>query len=1112
MIKSIWFYHGPGFKLRLTLFSTFSTYLYAMKWQFFLGFSLAGNLCFAQSNGKWNVDAFCEGAVTHEFSVQEGTWMNLDLSPDGKTLVFDLLGDIYTLPVEGGTATPLRQGMAWEVQPRFSPDGKYIAFTSDAGGGDNIWVMTQDGKLARQITKENFRLLNNPQWSPNGPFIVARKHFTGTRSAGAGEMWMYHVQGGEGVALTKRKNDQQDVNEPHFSPDGKYLYYSEDMYPGGYFQYNKDPNREIYVVKRYEFATGQTEVLLSGPGGAVRPTPSHDGKKLAYVKRVRTKTVLFIHDLETGMDQPLYAALDKDQQEAWALFGAYPSFAWSPKDDFIFIWAAGKIQKIHVATGKSEAVPMTVPVSTTLCPTLKVQQPRIENTFQARALRHTITSPDGEKVVTHAAGKLYISEGKSFRPLTSLPDLAFEPAFSPDGKKIAFVTWDDKEGGAIYRLDLHKPGLSPVKLTTERGIYRTPSFSPDGKQLVYVRESGNQHLGTVVGKKHGIYTMRIDGTEVQFVTKEGEFPRFSHGGKRISYQTGGHLFGALEKGWHSVNLNGLDKQTHFTSKYANSFVPSPDEKWLAFTELYKVYLVPFPKTGKTIELSGNMKTLPVAEVSPQAGIALHWSGDSQSLKWTLGPVLYTTHLSHHFQFLQSLVDTLAPSGTPQMDSLKIRLETPVPHTKLALVGARLITMSAAGVIEDGVILIESNRIKAVGTRASMTIPSDFQIIDLKGKTILPGYVDVHAHTGNFRHGLSPNQQWEYLANLAFGVTTTHDPSANTEMVFAQSEAIRAGNMFGPRLFSTGTILYGADGDFKAVIQSEEDALRAVQRNKAFGAFSVKSYNQPRRDQRQQVMVAARKENMLVVPEGGSHFFHNMTMVADGHTGVEHNIPVAPLYQDVLEFWKRTQTGNTPTLIVNYGGVNGEYYWYQHTAVWEDTLLLKFTPREVVDARARHRTMIPQEEYERGHILVSASCKKLHDAGVPIHMGSHGQMQGVGAHWEIWMLVQGGMLPMEALRAATLQGAAYLGLDHEIGSLEPGKLADLQVLHENPLSNIQHTRALQYVMMDGRMYRIPDLKETFTGKFEPAPMFWERTHGHALLPWQELQHGCSCGKH
>ena len=1087
-------------------------YIYPMKWQFVLGLWLSLHLVGAQSSAPKEDSVPCDGATTHRFSVQEGTWMNLDLSPDGKTLVFDLLGDIYSMPVEGGTAKPLRQGMPWEVQPRFSPDGNFIAFTSDAGGGDNIWVMDREGKLARQITKENFRLLNNPHWSPNGPYMVARKHFTGTRSAGAGEMWMYHVQGGEGVALTKRKNDQQDVNEPHFSPDGKYLYYSEDMYPGGFFQYNKDPNREIYVVKRYEFATGQTETLLSGPGGAVRPTPSHDGKSLAYVKRVRTQTVLFIHDLESGEDKPLYTALDKDQQEAWALFGAYPSFAWSPKDDFIFIWAAGKIQKIEVATGKAQAVPMNIEVSTTLCPTLKIQQPVITPSFLARALRHTITSPDGSKTVTHAAGKLYLRENGAFSLLTNLPHLSYEPAFSPDGKKLAFVTWDDEDGGAIYRLDLHKPGLSPVKLSSERGIYRSPSFSPDGKHLVYVRESGNQHLGTAVGKKPGIYLMRIDGSDVQFVTKEGEYPRFSHGGKRISYQTGGHLFGALEKGWHSVNREGLDKQTHFTSKYANSFVPSPDEKWLAFTELYKVYLVPYPKTGKTIDLSGTMKTLPVAEVSPQAGIALHWSGDSQSLKWTLGPVLYTTKLNHHFQFLQSYVDTLPPSGTPEMDSLKITLETPVPQTKIAFVGARLLTMASQSVIEDGVLLIQGNRIQAVGKRNSLTIPEGYQIIDVSGKTILPGYIDVHAHTGNFRHGLSPNQQWEYLANLAFGVTTTHDPSANTEMVFAQSEAIRAGRMFGPRLFSTGTILYGADGDFKAVIQSQEDALRAVQRNKAFGAFSVKSYNQPRREQRQQVMEAARKENMLVVPEGGSHFFHNMSMVADGHTGIEHNIPVAPLYQDVLEFWKRTQTGNTPTLIVNYGGVNGEYFWYQNTEVWKDTLLLKFTPREVVDARARHRTMIPQEEYERGHILVSQSCKKLQDAGVPIHMGSHGQMQGVGAHWEIWMLVQGGMTPYEALKAATIQGAAYLGLDHELGSLEPGKLADLQILDQNPLTDIQHTRALHRVMLDGRLYRIPDLKEEITGTFSPARMFWERTHGHALLPWQELQHGCSCGKH
>ena len=334
---------------------------------------------------------------------------------------------------------------------------------------------------------------------------------------------------------------------------------------------------------------------------------------------------------------------------------------------------------------------------------------------------------------------------------------------------------------------------------------------------------------------------------------------------------------------------------------------------------------------------------------------------------------------------------------------------------------------------------------------------------------MPGLVDVHAHQGTFRYGLSPQKHWPYWASLAYGITTTHDPSSNSEMIFGNSEMIRAGEMIGPRVYSTGTILYGADGDFKAVVNSIDDARSHLRRTKAFGAFSVKSYNQPRREQRQQVMQAARELNMHVVPEGGSHFYHNMSMVLDGHHGVEHNIPVAPLYNDVLSVWKETITHNTPTLIVSYGSVSGEYYWYQKTNVWEKDRLLRFTPRSIIDSRARHRTMIPDEEYENGHILVSKSLKKLTDQGVKINLGSHGQIQGIGAHWELWMLAQGDMTNEECLRAATMNGAEYIGMGDQIGSIEKGKIADLIILDKNPLENIRNTEFIKYTMINGRLF-------------------------------------------
>ena len=1062
---------------------------------------------------KWEVNNPLFPTKEVSFTTDEGTWMNLDVSPDGQKIVFDMLGDIYEIPINGGTAKALRTGLAFEVQPRYSPNGKKILFTSDAGGGDNIWVMNADASDAKQITKEKFRLLNNATWMPNNQYVVARKHFTSQRSLGAGEMWMYHISGGEGIQLTKRKNDQQDVNEPCVSPDGRYVYYSEDMYPGGFFQYNKDPNDQIYAIKRYDKEKGKTETVTGGPGGAIRPQLSRDGKKLAFVRRVRTKSVLFIHDLETGQEFPIFDGLSKDQQEAWAIFGVYTGFNWTPDDKAIVIWGKGKLWKVDIASKKAINIPFTVNAKHQLAETVRFENPVFTDDFEVKVIRHARTSPDGKMLVFTAAAYLWktnLPNGKASR-LTKGTDLEFEPAFSPNGNEIVYVTWNDENYGTIQKFHL-KTGKS-TQLSTQKAIYRTPSFSPDGTKIVFQKEGGNSHQGHLYNKKPGIYLMSANGGEAKLVVPNGSNPTFSADGQRIMFQTGGYLFGSLTKAFKSVKLDGTDEKVIFNTKHTNQFVPSPDNKWIAFTELYKVYIAPMPLPGQPIGLSANTKAVPIAQVARDAGINLHWSKESKTLHWTLGNEYFSDELTNRFLFLEGAVDSLPPIDSVGL-KINLQLASDKPKGSLVLEGASLITMEGDEVIKNGVIVVEENRIKAIGIKGEVNIPKNAKVIDVTGKTIMPGIVDAHAHIGNFRYGISPQKQWHYYANLAYGVTTVHDPSSNTEMIFSQAEMVRAGNMIGPRIYSTGTILYGAEGDFKAVINSLEDARSALRRTKAYGAFSVKSYNQPRRNQRQQVIKAARELGILVVPEGGSFFYHNMSMIADGHTGVEHNIPVAPLYKDVISFWSNTKTHNTPTLIVNYGGINGEYYFYQKENIWEKQPLLTFTPRAVIDSRARHRTMIPDEEYENGHILTAKSCKKLQDAGVNINLGAHGQLQGLGAHWELWMFEQGGMTAMQALRAATLNGAIYLGMDKEIGSLKVGKLADLIVLDKNPLDNIRNTDSVVYTMLNGRLYESATMNEIGNYDNKRGKFYFEMEGSGNVFPYSistnsHLMPMCSC---
>ncbi|WP_246048532.1 amidohydrolase family protein [Arenimonas terrae] len=1041
-----------------------------------LALTLSTGASAADPAPKWDVNGAHAKGKTVRFSTDEGTWLDLDLSPDGRQIVFSMLGDLYLLPVEGGQARRLRSGTAWDVQPRFSPDGSEIAFTSDGGGGNNLWRMKADGSGAAAVSKEDFRLLNNPAWTPDGQYLIGRKHFTSGRSLGAGELWMYHRSGGAGLQLTKRKNDQQDQGEPAVSPDGRYVYFSEDMSPGGAFDYNRNVHGLIYAIRRLDRETGELETIVSSAGGAVRPQPSPDGKSLAFVKRVRDKSVLHVLDLASGHVRPVWDGLSHDQQEAWAIFGPYPNFDWTPDSKAVVIWAQGKLWNVDIASGTPSNIPFTAEVSQTVLPALRFTQTLEGDSFAPKMIRDVATSPDGKTLVFHAVGQLWtraLPGGEPRRLTADAANSEYQPSFSPDGRKLLYTVWSDEKMGAIRELDLAS-GQSRA-LTTQPGFYYGPRYSPDGKRVVYARQGGSGLTGSLWSGTRGVFVMPAAGGEPVQVANNGAEPQFSADGQRVFYLTGG----GLEKKLMSVGLNGERPREVFNLKYVDHVSVSPDGRSVAFTELFNGYVAPLPVTGASIELSKDTKAVPVTALGTDMGSYLHWGADSKSLHWMVGDRYHS----------RALGAAKADAGVP----VGLRLPTDRPADSFALVGGRVVTMrdaeAAQEVIEDGVVLVRGERIVAVGRRGDVAIPAGAREIDVAGKTVFPGIVDAHAHGSHFGQGVVPQQNWVYHANLAFGITTMHDPSATTEFVFSQAELVKAGRMVGPRVFSTGTILYGADGDFKATVNSIDDARGHLRRMRANGAFSVKSYNQPRRDQRQQINQAARELGMLVVEEGGSTFQHNLTMIVDGVTGVEHNIPVAPLYRDVMELWRQTDVRNTPTLVVNYGGLNGEYYWYAKDNVWENERLLRFFPKNSLDGRTIRRDAAPEWDYY--HVQVAKAAKKLRDQGTRIQVGGHGQLQGLAPHWEIWSLTQGGFSAWEALRAATIDGADYLGLSKELGSLEAGKRADLVVVDGNPLADIRDSDNTALVMVNGRLFDANTMAE-IGGLNRPAPVFfWQR---------------------
>ncbi len=1040
---------------------------------------------------KWDVAAPPMETRKIAIDVDEGTWMNVDVSPDGRALAFDLLGDIYTMPIAGGAATRIADGLPFEMQPRFSPDGTKIAFTSDRGGGDNLWIMNRDGSDKRQVTTETFRLLNNPDWSPDGQYLIGRKHFTTARSLGTGEIWMYHLGGGEGVALVKKPNEtyQKELGEPVFAPGGGSIYYSHNTTPGDIFIYAQDSNAEVFAIERFDIATGETTRIAGGAGGAVRPAPSPDGKSLAFVKRERGRSKLFLKDLASGAQKKLHDALDQDMQEAWAVHGVYPMIDWTPDSKSVVFWAGGKIRRV-TTDGAASEIPFRVNDDRVVIdpprPAVEVASDRIETSMP----RFASVSPDGRITVFETLGKLYVKSlpnGAPKRLTNSGAGMELFPSFSRDGRRIVYVAWTD-DGLGTLRVASAGGGAGSA-VTQTPGVFRRPRFSPDGRTIVFEKGAGGNLLSDRYAEAPGVYRVSASGGAMTRVFDGGTNPHFGDDTSRVFMTVAEDKLQKLI----SVDLNGEAKRVHATGDLLANYLVSPDGRHVAFNENYFAYVMPMTSGPQEIGAGKSATAVPVVKASAGGASYLNWAGPS-AVSWSLGPTLYSAAVKDVIPTTPAAPDEKEPKKfTPPTTgaSLSIMAAADKPSGSVALVGARIITMAGenGGVIEDGAIVIAGNRIMAVGARDAVEIPDGATIIDAAGKTITPGLIDGHAHGSQADDDIIPEQNWSAIAHLALGVTTIHDPSNAASEIFPAAEMQRAGKILASRLFSTGEIVYGAKapGGF-AEIESYDDALTHIRRLKAQGARSIKNYNQPRREQRQQVVAAAKAENMTVVAEGGSLFTMDMSIVADGNTSLEHNIPQAVLYEDVLSFYAQTKVAYTPTLVVTYGGLAGDPYWRYATDVWTHPILSKHVPPDILQPNSVRRTKAPEGDYVDQSSAREA--KKLSDRGVMVSTGGHGQEEGLATHWEMWSFVRGGMSPLDALKAATVTPATNLGYISDIGTLEAGKLADLVIMSANPLDDIRNSDKIEKVMLNGRLYEAATMNEVTTGARKRAKYYWE----------------------
>ncbi len=769
--------------------------------------------------------------------------------------------------------------------------------------------------------------------------------------------------------------------------------------------------------------------------------------------------------------------------------GVYPNMAWTPDSKSIVFWAGGKIRRVGADGSGTAEIPFHVADTRVV---IDATHPTVDvapASFATKMPRWAEVSPDGKSVVFETLGKLWVKPmaGGAAKRLTNDASEGFElwPSWSRDGKSIVFVGWTDAKLAAIRTVAA--TGGAARDVTAHPGHYARPKFSPDGKTIVFESGQGGGLTSDQWSENPGVYRIAATGGTATRIVSDGADPQFGASNDRV------FIIGS-DKGKRqlfSTDLNGQAKRVHATGDLVNDYRVAPDGQYFAFRQNYEAFVMPLLPGTQDVSTDAKGGPLPVTRVSGEGADFIHWSNGGAQVHWSLGPIVYTALTNALFATAPAGADAPKFAAPKTGVSLSMDATAAKPTGTVALVGARVVTMAdkAGGIIDDGVIVITGDRIVAVGKRGAVTIPAGAKTIDVTGKTIIPGLVDAHAHGPQAEDDLIPQQNWSAIANLAFGTTTIHDPSARPAQIFVAGEMQQAGKLLAPRTFSTGEIVYGAkQPDVYAEINSYEDALAHVRRLKAQGGHSIKNYNQPRREQRQMVVKAAQAEGMEVVPEGGSLYNMDLSLIQDGNSTVEHNVPLAVFYADFVSLWSQTKTNYTPTLVVTYGGPAGDPYWRAHTDVWKHPLLTKHVPPGLLAAQNVRRVLAPEEDYVDG--LSAREAKKLADRGIQVSIGAHGQQAGLGSHWEMWSFARGGWSNIEALAAGTIMPATSLGYAKDLGSLEVGKLADLVVLDADPTIDIRNSDKISRVMLGGRLYDAATMDEVETGTRKRAPYWWQ----------------------
>ena len=1014
---------------------------------------------------------------TIEFTTDEGTWISLDVSRDGKTVLFELLGDLYTVPIEGGGASRLTSGMAFDSQPSYSPNGEHIVFISDRSGSENVWITRTDGSEPVRLSSDRQSQFASPSWTQDGEYVIVTRLGAGNdmwdRSE---EIWMYHISGGNGVQITNNDNSSYAMG-PIASPDGHYLYYAKRSFrPWLEMDYRLASSQ---IVRR-DRTTGAEEVITEAPGSGLTPVLSPDGTQLVYGTRYEAETGLRIRDLATGEDRWLKYPVTRDAQESYAERDFLPGYAFTPDGKEIVLSYGGKIHRVNVKSGETRLVPFMAKVSQDLGPLLNFPARVPQGPVQTHIIQKPSQSPDGRQLAFSALTHLYvmnIADGKPTR-ITSGDTREFQPVWSPDGKWLAYVSWST-QGGHIWKVRSDGRG-TPQQLTQIPGYYRNPVWSPGGERLVVVfgprqaRVERYEDNGNNRGAGDNLVWISAEGGDMNVIvpTRGLTSPHFAAEPDRV------YVYG--DQGLTSMRFDGTNRRSHVnvvgdgwdsTPKRATEVLISPDGRHALALVNEQLYVVSVPRIGgdaPTINVSD--ASVPMHKLTTVGADYFAWAGGGSTITWGLGS-----------SFSRIAIDEI---GKQPAEKIAVVVERPrdIPKGVIALRGARVITMRGEEQIADAEIVITDNRITALGPKGTVTVPEGARIIDVSGMTIMPGIVDVHAHWFEIRPGVMDMENWNFLANLAYGVTTGRD-AVNHYDIFAYQDLVDVGEILGPRAFSTGPVI-GQNTNFKSITEAENVVSKFAN---YYRTKTLKSYLVGNRQQRQWVVQASNKFEMMPTTEGASSLKLDITHAIDGFSGNEHAFGYTPIYKDVVELMAQSGIFYTPTFMQGYGGARGEHDFYLNAQVHDNKKLARFIPHNLLDSRTKRRLWFDSQEFM--YPRAAADAAKIIRAGGRVAVGSHGAMQGISAHWDMWAMQSGGMTNFEVLRAATLHGAEAIGYAQDLGSIEVGKLADLLVLNENPLEDIRNTNTIRYVMKNGELFEGDTLDQIWPKQKELPKLWW-----------------------